>query len=46
MAQRDEVRGRPSRLQSTPIPGVLDPDEQMAVEQLFGVTAEQVLDRC
>jgi len=36
MAQRSD--GRPQ-----PIPGVLDPDEQIAVEQRFGVAAEQVV---
>jgi hypothetical protein len=36
MAQSGD--GRPQ-----PIPGVLDPDEQVAVERRFGVAAEQVV---
>ncbi|WP_344781502.1 nucleotidyl transferase AbiEii/AbiGii toxin family protein [Microbacterium kribbense] len=36
MAQRGDGRPRP-------IPGVLDPDEQVAVEQRFGVAASQVV---
>ncbi|MDL9980998.1 nucleotidyl transferase AbiEii/AbiGii toxin family protein [Microbacterium candidum] len=43
MAQRDEANRMPARSQSAPVPGVLDPDEQIAVEQLFGVAAEQVI---
>lgn len=36
MAQRGES-------QPNPIPGVLDPEEQLAVEGRFGVAAEQVV---